>query len=110
MLQQVTFELSLVEDINMSASVEHPKCRMDDISIPSTWEDTSWHNDACPSFQFRNLRIYVDYFDLSDRECESEFRFSVQLMSEEMEWLQCLLDSNDWNEVLKYVEEFYPFD
>lgn len=44
------------------------------------WEDTSWHNDTCPSFHLRSkmVSVYVDYLDPEKRESgdESADRFT----------------------------------
>lgn len=48
-------------------------------TIPAGFEDTSWHNDACPSFQHEGLglHLFIDYADPDDREMGSPFRFRV---------------------------------
>ena len=38
-------------------------------TIPFGWVDTSWHNDACPSFSNGNLVLFVDYAEPTMREC-----------------------------------------
>ena len=49
--------------------------------IPSGWVETSWRNDACPSFQFvadgETLRVFIDYADADRRECPSVPRFGL---------------------------------
>ena len=49
--------------------------------VDQGWEDTSWHNDACPSFHLRSkmVSVYVDYLDPEKRESgdESADRFTL---------------------------------
>ncbi len=52
------------------------------------FEDTSWKNDACPTFQFplgggSFLRVWVDYADPKDRDTPENERFGVDLIHEE---------------------------
>ena len=67
-------------------------------AIPTHWKDTSWHNDACPSFETKGLRIFVDYADASQRENESLVRFAV--LRDDV----IVLDTDDWDAVLELVE------
>lgn len=50
-------------------------------ATPSGWVETSWKNDACPSFQFvvdgETMRVFVDYADPDQRECPSVPRFGL---------------------------------
>ena len=52
-----------------------------------------------------NFRIWVDYFDLSDRESESEERFSIDLVDEDMIWIRTEMISNNWQAILDYIED-----
>lgn len=75
-------------------------------AIPSDWADESWHNDACPSFYvgcdaIDELRIYIDYADPDRREVKGNGRYIV-LAGDDSE---CLLESDDWNAVLRFVNE-----
>lgn len=47
--------------------------------LPAGWEDTSWHNDACPSFTNKAARVamFVDYPNIEDRELSEGGRFVV---------------------------------
>lgn len=69
--------------------------------IPSTWEDTSWHNDMCPSWctPDRGLQVFVDYLDPSMRAFPETVRFTV-VDSEGNE----VAATDDWSEVLKACE------
>ena len=58
----------------------------DTLTFPEGWVDTSWHNDACPSFQkvFGDVtfRIYCDYKDIEARENPSWTRFGIYVEDE----------------------------
>ena len=63
-------------------------CFTDEMPIFEGFEDTSWKNDACPSFQFplgggSFLRVWVDYADPSQRDCPELERFAVDLIHDE---------------------------
>lgn len=55
----------------------------------STWGDTSWHNDTCPSFESDNLiggctvRVFSDYQVPAMRECPQCERYGVVLYSDD---------------------------
>jgi hypothetical protein len=66
-------------------------------AIPDEWLDTSWHNDTCPSWQVGPYRVSIDYADPSEREFDNTERFLVSLEQD------CLLATNNWQEVLDYV-------
>ncbi len=38
-------------------------------TIPVGFDDSSWHNDACPSFTKGDLTLFVDYAEPTMREC-----------------------------------------
>lgn len=77
-------------------------------AIPAHWQDISWHNDTCPSFQIgASLAVMVDYADAAQREHPESPRFSIHPM-EDGTYLSdsfSLLDSDDWSEVLTMVAE-----
>ncbi len=83
-----------------------------DLAIPPAWEDSSWKNDACPSWIHKHLQVYVDYTNPADRECEfsSRFlkRFAVMPLDEEDQATHhsSLLDTDEWDEVLRFVENY----
>ena len=43
-----------------------------DIDMPDQWINSSWHNDACPSFAFKGWQIWIDEKNLKDREAVSQ--------------------------------------
>jgi len=49
-----------------------------DLNIPNKWKDTSWHNDACPSFYHNGFQIWIAEKDPKSRELgEDSARFSI---------------------------------
>lgn len=52
---------------------------------PAGWEDTSWHNDGCPSFVLGAFRLCIDYADPAAREDAEEMRFSLALARNEQD-------------------------
>lgn len=73
-------------------------------AIPDDWQDTSWHNDTCPSFEvLPQWHVYIDYADTALREFpDSPTRFSLQAVRADGEFFT-LLDTNDWQAVLDRV-------
>lgn len=57
--------------------------------LKAPWEDTSWGNDACPSFFNHDLmiRVFVDFDNDGDREYSGK-KFSVQHCTIEQEWVE----------------------
>lgn len=71
-------------------------------SIPSTWEDVSWHNDACPSYHTGNgVYVYVDFPEKSDREVEDSERFTVC----DIDTGEVFLHTSDWEAVLFHCDD-----
>ncbi|MNV23469.1 hypothetical protein D3C71_1144810 [compost metagenome] len=72
--------------------------------IPDEWEDTSWHNDTAPSFQFGGLCIWVFEEDPTERELPHPSRFMVCRLAEDEPCIVAdLLCTNDWASVLECV-------
>lgn len=87
----------------MSITTEFPTYPLSSLpSIPFAWEDTSWHNDACPSYHVGNeVYVYVDFEEASERvypECEE--RFTVFNTTTDA----TLYSGNDWEEVLRITK------
>ena len=63
----------------------------DELTLPDGWVDTSWHNDACPSFE-KNIkgttyRVWCDFKDQSLSEVGG-LRFAVnKYLEQEDEYL-----------------------
>ncbi|MBK4736215.1 hypothetical protein JJB74_16450 [Noviherbaspirillum sp. DKR-6] len=83
------------------------------VSLPEGFEDASWHNDACPSFDKllpngQYLRIWIDFKEAADREFSERMRFSLGLYDHEISHLRDLLDSEDFVEICRAIEAFKP--
>jgi hypothetical protein len=85
---------------------EHPEFDLATLpAIPENWEDTSWHNDTCPSWQAPNgLRIFVDYADPEQREIPECERFSVHHDTDG--GVDIIAFGDDWSEILLAVASF----
>ena len=83
--------------------------------IPDDWEESSWHNDACPSFTASadRLHVFVDYADPAAREFRDGPRFNVRgnmfgIDGGDDDFTDELLNTDDWAEVLRFVADWKP--
>jgi hypothetical protein len=72
------------------------------------WEDNSWHNDSCPSLDYplrgeEIVRVWFDYADPNRRECEGKQYILAKGIYGET--LTGILESDDLEEVLSYIEQ-----
>jgi hypothetical protein len=79
----------------MTYRTEFPDFPVGDMpKIPKGFEDTSWHNDTCPSFYHEALewKLWVDYAEQAQREIPHGFRFTLctedgsETIAESDEW------------------------
>ena len=83
----------------------HPSVNID-VEIPKHWQNLSYHNDTCPSFGVHGLQIFVCDCETRDQEGLTN-KYCVHLASEYGEHdCKILVDTNDWNEVLKFVNNY----
>jgi hypothetical protein len=79
-----------------------------DVIIPDTWEDISYHNDACPSYhagltpEGYNVKVWIDYTDPKEREFPEMNRFCV-VIEDNLIIETDTHEGNDWDAVLKFV-------
>lgn len=66
---------------------------------PDAWEDTSWHNDVCPSFTCDVFVLWCDYADPAKREFPASPRYHMQCEGETM------LLTNEWEDVRAFIED-----
>lgn len=78
--------------------------------IPPEWDDMSWGNDVCPSWQTGDLafRVFVDYPVPAEREFPDTPRYSVSRYASrdpqsELEPLFHSFATEDWQHVLAFV-------
>lgn len=86
----------------MSISVEFPDFPQSSLpTIPSEWECTAWHNDACPSWSTsKGHHVFVDYPETSEREFPESGRFTVS----DIDNGDVLYHGDDWNEVISLTK------
>jgi hypothetical protein len=81
--------------------------------IPETWADTSWRNDACPSFTStrfgKTAVVYIDFADPALREFEEGKRFTVVEDAEDGATVS-VLETDDFHEVRDYCNGIPRFD
>lgn len=96
-------------DTAMSFKTEFPDFPEADMPpLPCGFDDSSWHNDMCPSYinEMLGLRIFIDYPNIYDREIQKHAeRFIVYALDENEQPNEDLLATDDWTEVLTFVEE-----
>ena len=71
-----------------------------DFDKPDNWEDVSYHNDVCPSFEYNGYQFFVDHPDPKQRELEGAFRFAVIISLEYAE--------HGWSFCAETIEEILP--
>lgn len=86
--------------------MEYFKECLQDFNKPSDWQDTSWHNDACPSFEYNGYHIYIDHPVPSERDSGADHRYHVSISYEygEMGWT---LETDNFSEVLEALKVPY---
>lgn len=79
-------------------------------AMPAGFEDSSWPNDACPSFFNQTLRlaVFVDYPDRAKRERPDLVRFHLHQTDENGGRAPSgfEFESDDWNAILGKIAEF----
>ena len=88
----------------MTCKTEFPDFPDSDMpAIPAGFEDSSWHNDACPSMRNATLQllIWINYSDPEKQETLGWPRFLV--VDENDERGEATLETDDWNEVLQHL-------
>ena len=85
---------------------QFPDYPVDALPDLSGFEDTSWHNDTCPSFRRGNFLTWVDWPDPREREDFEGCRFIVCRLDFDgclLVGSATLLETDDWTEVLALV-------
>lgn len=52
-------------------------------ALPDGWTDTSWHEEACPSFTCGRYQMFIDYICPVSREVAICERFNLYLLDED---------------------------
>lgn len=76
--------------------------------MPEGWHDSSWHNDACPSYACGNLHVYIDYLNPELSEWpESRAEGSLkrfQLIRFDDDGVETLAESDEWAPMLEAMK------
>lgn len=75
-------------------------------AIPSNWTDSSWINNACPSFDCGNLTVFVDYEHPNQRECTDICGARYSVHNNASDFTDVVFESDDWDAVLEFVATF----
>lgn len=69
--------------------------------LTGDWDfaDTSWHNDACPSFVCDVFVLWIDYVDQAKREHQGGPAYALTDEGE------TVLETDDWEDVRAFVED-----
>ena len=87
----------------MTVYPTHPSIKIG-VKIPSDWSNLSYHHDVCPSFGVHGLQIFVCDDETRDEEGLT-YKYAI-FLEEEYGHGNTLLDTNDWNEVLEFVNNY----
>ena len=92
---------------------EFPDFKLD-VPIPAGFTDNSWHNDTMPNWirelpDERMMVLWIDYADPAMRDYPHNVRFVLHLMDSSLTDVEESFASNDLNEVLEQLTDFFPF-
>ena len=76
----------------------------EDLTIPGDWENSSWGNDACPSWTHNGYQIFVDHPDPKEREDEDWKRFRLMIADEYGYGDSWGFETDDLEEVKKAIK------
>lgn len=87
---------------------EYPHGSLPEALVGPDWEDTSWHNDTCPSFRQGKYLCWADWPNDADREMPGGPRFILC----ELDGDGCLNDEEPLLETDEFhlVEHFVAHD
>ncbi len=91
------------ENYYTDPKVTHPRIKID-VLIPKDWKSMSYKNDVCPSFTHKGLQIFV-CDDKTKKLEELHTKYTVMLEDDYGCGYDSLLDTDDWKEVLKFVNQ-----
>lgn len=93
----------------MTYETEFPDFGAMPADVPAAWADSSWHNDACPSYEVAGdgfgfgFRLFVDYADKAKREFPESSRFSLHF-SDHVGNVTVIAEGDDWPEMREAAE------
>lgn len=68
------------------------------------FNDTSWGNDICPSFERGSLRVWINYLDPNLRDLDWGKRYALVLNLDDGNELDVAV-SDDFQEIIKSIKE-----
>ena len=86
----------------------HHSYYAEDIKIPTSWVDESYGNDVCPSWVYKEYRIFINHRLSSKRtdQTEDDPRFTIVLNRDYVDccgmWL--FVQTNSFDEVLSITK------
>ena len=75
--------------------------------IPKEWEDVSYSNDTCPSFEFKGYQIFIDNQNINEREYQESDskRFHIIKSDDYGYGKKPLLETDNFFKVLEFVND-----
>ena len=75
--------------------------------IPKDWEDVSYSNDTCPSFEFKGYQIFIDNENPNEREYQESDskRFHIINSDDYGYGKKPLLETDNFFKVLRFVND-----
>ena len=72
------------------------------------WQDVSWHNDICPSFERTTpdnfiIKVFFDYKDNKKREVEDDDKYYVALYDNDDAFLKSLFITDEDHELRQFL-------
>jgi len=92
---------------------EFPDFKLD-VPIPAGFVDNSWHNNVMPCWyrelpDERMMVLWIDYADPALRDHPHNVRFVLHLMDSSLTDIEESFASNELNEVLEQLTDFFPY-
>tara|TARA_R110000824_G_scaffold339_4_gene2516 strand:- start:3808 stop:4164 length:357 start_codon:yes stop_codon:yes gene_type:complete len=73
--------------------------------IPKEWEHTSYGNDSCPSYSYKNKKVFIDHPNPKQREDETWSRFSITDDDEDSDNHQMVIfETDNFELIIKQME------
>ena len=80
-----------------------------DLELPKSWIDESYGNDVCPSWVYKDYRIFINHYNKNERtdDTNNKPRFTIFLNNDYINcnepWLY--ITTNKFSEVLKTINQ-----
>ena len=106
--------VALIQDYDKQTYYDLPffdRCLFDIKSlIPKDWEDVSYGNDTCPSYEVKGLQIFIDNLNPKEREYQDEYgqeskRFHIIKAKNYGMGYKPLLETDEFSKVMEFVND-----